>query len=108
VFKLGKQVHLSLFLTDVSPNKVAIRPRLTTETVTVQIGSTVFYESARKVRVRAPGTIKPGHSLKLTSVWSGKGNQAGIKKLSPGTYTITATDNGYSAATTVELVARHR
>jgi hypothetical protein len=106
-FKLGKQVHLSLFLKNVSASNVAIKPRVTTETVIVEMGSTVVYKSSRKVRVPAPGTIKPGHSIKLTSVWSGKGNQTGIKKLSAGTYTITAADNGYSAATTIQLAPRH-
>jgi hypothetical protein len=106
-YKLGQRIALSLILKDVSATRVAITPRLSTETVTVQLGSTLVYETARKVRVPRPATIKPGHVLKLTTAWSGKANQAGIKNLSPGTYTITVDDNGYSAKATVQLVARH-
>jgi hypothetical protein len=106
-YKLGQRIDLSLKLKDVSATRVAITPRLSTETITVQMGSTLVYETARKVRVPAPATIKPGHTLKLTTAWSGKANQAGIKNLSPGIYTITVVDNGYSAKTTVQLVARH-
>ncbi len=106
-YKLGQRVPLSLILKNVSASRVAIRPRMSTETVIVEIGSTVVYESARKARVLAPATIKPGHTLKFTTAWSGKTNQAGIKNLSPGTYTITVDDNGYGASTSVQLLAHH-
>jgi hypothetical protein len=104
---LGQRIPLSLILKDVSATRVAIRPKMSTETVIVRIGSTVVYEATHKARVPAPATIKPGHTLKLTTSWSGKANQAGIKNLSPGAYTITVDDNGYSASTTVMLLARH-
>jgi hypothetical protein len=107
-FKVGQRMPLSLILKNISGSRVDVRPRTSVETVTVEIGSTVVYESARKVRVRAPETIKPDHTLKLTTAWPGKANQTGIKNLSAGAYTITVNDNGYGASTTVELVARHK
>jgi hypothetical protein len=48
-YKLGQSVPLSLILKDVSTSKVAIKERRHLETVTVQHGSTIVYESARKV-----------------------------------------------------------
>jgi hypothetical protein len=50
--------------------------------------------------------IRPGHPLKLTTLWLGKPNQAGAMKLAPGAYTITVDDDGYTASTTVDLLRR--
>jgi hypothetical protein len=107
-FKLGQRVPLSLVLKNVSTSNVAIRPKLSAETVVVTMGSTVVYQSARKARGHVLQTVKPGHTLKLTTAWSGKANQTGIKNLSPGTYTITVDEDGYGASTTVKLIARHK
>jgi hypothetical protein len=107
-YKLGQSVPLSLILKDVSASKVAIKESRHLETVTVQDGSTVVYELTRKVHPLTSRMIKAGHSLKLTTLWSGKPNQAGVKKLSPGIYTIAVDDDGYAASTTVDLVARRK
>ena len=107
-YKLGQSVPLSLILKDVSASKVAIKESRHLETVTVQDGSTVVYESTRKVHPLTSRIIKAGHPLQLTTLWSGKPNQAGVKKLSPGIYTITVDDDGYAASTTVDLVARRK
>jgi hypothetical protein len=105
-FKSGQRIPLSLILKDVSLSKVAIKQGRHIETVIVQHGSTVVYESARKVHPITSQMIKPGHPLKLTTLWSGKPNQAGAMKLAPGVYTITVDDDGYSASTTVDLLKR--
>jgi hypothetical protein len=52
--------------------------------------------------------IRASHPLKLTTLWSGKANQIGVKKLTPGTYTIIVNDDGYIASTTVDLIARRK
>ena len=52
--------------------------------------------------------IRSGHPLKLTTLWSGKPNQAGVKKLAAGAYTITVDHDGYAASTTVDLLKRSR
>jgi hypothetical protein len=107
-YKLGQSVPLSLILKDVSASEVAINESRHIETVTVQHGSTVVYESARKVRPLTSRVIRSGHPFKLTTLWSGKPNQAGVKKLAPGAYTITVDDDGYAASTTVDLLKRNR
>jgi hypothetical protein len=107
-YKLGQSVRLSLTLKDVSASKVAIRESRHVETVTVQHGSTVAYESARRVHPLTARMIRASHPLKLTTLWSDKANQIGVKKLTPGTYTITVNDDGYIASTTVDLIARRK
>ena len=61
-----------------------------------------------RFRALASKTIKPGHALKMTTMWSGKANQVGVKKLTPGNYTIEVDDDGYVASTTVQIVSRHK
>ena len=107
-YKLGQRIPLSLLLKNVGASLIAIRPKMSAETVIVEIGSTVVYESALKARVVTHGAIKPGHTLKLKTTWPGTTNQAGIKNLGPGTYTIKAEVDGYGASTTVQLVGRHK
>jgi len=36
--------------------------------------------------------------------WSGRPNQSGIKKLTPGTYTVQVVEGGYSATATIRIV----
>ena len=107
-YKLGQSVPLSLILKDVSLSKVAINECRHIETVTVQHGSTLVYESARKVHPLTLRMIRSGHPLKLKTLWSGKPNQVGVKKLVPGAYTITVDDDGYAASTTVDLLQKSR
>ena len=52
--------------------------------------------------------IKPGHALELTTVWSGKVNQHGVKKITAGTYTITVAEDGFIASTAVKIVQRRK
>ena len=64
-----------------------------------------MYESSR---IRPAVTaIKPGQTIKLTTLWSGTANQPGVKKLNPGTYTIQVDDDGYLASTTVQVTGPH-
>jgi hypothetical protein len=107
-YKLGQSVRISLTLKDVSASKVAIKESRHVETVTVQHGSTVVYESTRRVHPLTSRMIRTGHPLKLKAIWSGKANQVGVEKLTPGTYTITVDDAGYVASTAVQLTTRRK
>jgi hypothetical protein len=107
-YAVGQSVPISLVLNDVSSNKVTVKERQSVETVTVQHGSTMVYESARKARALAAEVIKPGHPLKLTALWSGKSNRLGAERIAPGSYTITLDVGGYAASTTVDLVFRRK
>jgi hypothetical protein len=76
---------------------------LTTDQLVYQVGQLIeltFTETSRM--------IKAWHLLQWTSLWSGKPNSAGVKKLGPSIYTIAVNDDGYAASTTVDLVARHK
>ena len=107
-YKVGQTVRVSLTLKDISASKVAVRQSQHIDKLTVLRGSTVVYESARRFRAFASKTIKPGHALKTTTVWSGEANQLGVKKLTPGIYTIEVDDDGYVASTTVNIVSRRK
>jgi hypothetical protein len=107
-YKLGQKVPLALILKDVSAGKVAIKQSRHVETVTINHGSTMVYESARRVHSLASWMIRSGHPLIFRTLWSGKPNQAGVERLSPGVYAISVDYDGYAAATTVDLVPRHK
>jgi hypothetical protein len=107
-YKVGQTVRISFILKDVSASNVAVKQNHHIDKLTVLRGSTVIYESARKFRAFASKTIKPGHTLKMTTMWSGKANQSGVKKLTPGTYTIEVDDGGFVASTTVEIISHHK
>ncbi len=107
-YKSGQNVAISLVLKNVSASKVAIKPSRSADKLSVLHGSTVVFESARKFRAVTSETLKPGHALRITNMWSGKANQLGVKKLTPGIYTIEVDDDGYLASTTVEIVSRHK
>jgi hypothetical protein len=105
---VGQSVPIALVLNDVSTNQVKVKPRQSVETMTVREGSTMVYELARKARALAAEVIKPGHPLKLTALWSGKTNQLGVKRIAPGSYTITLDVDGCAASTTLDLVSRRK
>jgi hypothetical protein len=106
-YHLGQSVRIALTLKGQSTaSRIAVTKAPHVETVTVQDGSTVVYQSKAKAPALTANMIRPGHPLELVTRWSGKANQAGIKKLTPGTYTITVDDDGYVASTAVQMTAR--
>ena len=80
---------------------VAAKPGL--DGITVLHGSTVVFRSGPLPLGLAAGSIKPQGTLKLALTWSGRPNQAGPKKLSPGTYTIQVVEGGYLATATIRI-----
>ncbi len=106
-YKLGQSVHISFVLKDVSAKHIAVQPNKNVAQITVLSGSTEVYEASRTVHALAAKTIKPGQTVKLATVWSGKANRPAVKKLSPGTYTIQVEDDGYVASTTLQVTGPH-
>ena len=102
-YKTGQSVHIALMLKNVSANQITAKANRNVAQITVLSGSSTVYQSSRTIRSLAASKIKPGQTVKLTTLWSGKANQSGVKKLSPGTYTIQVADNGYTASTTVQI-----
>ena len=103
-YKVGSTVHLTMTLKNNSTTKIALAHK-SGDGITILDGSTVVFRSAGLSPALAGKIIKPGASLKLALNWSGKPNQKAIKKLSPGTYTIEAVEDGYSAMATIRIVA---
>jgi hypothetical protein len=104
-YKTGQSVHISLMLKNLSTQQIVLSQNKNVAQITVIAGSTEVYQSNQTVHGLA--AIKPGQTVKLTSLWSGKANQPGVKKLSLGTYTIQVDDGGYVASTTVQISSSH-
>jgi hypothetical protein len=103
-YKPGQSIHLSMVLKNSSKAKVPLRLGGAGDGITVMAGSTVVFQSSRIRAAFSARSIKPHHSVKLALAWSGRPNQAGIGKLSPGTYTVEVVEGGYTGTTTVRLV----
>ncbi len=104
-YKIGESVRIALTLKDASAKHIALKASKNVAQITVLEGLTEVYESSRTLRAFTP--IKHGQTVKLTTTWSGKANQPGIKKLIPGTYTIQVDDDGYLASKTVRISSSH-
>jgi hypothetical protein len=52
-----------------------------------------------------PLTLQAGQNTQLTTSWNGRSNQGGSRRLQPGVYTVQVSEGGYTASTTVRIVA---
>ena len=92
---------MTLTLQNVSNSAVTL-PAGSTEQFTVFEGSTPVWHRARVVSGAGSHTLKAGRSVKLTADWSGKVHHSATA-LAAGTYTLVASDGGYSALTTFQV-----
>jgi hypothetical protein len=103
-YQPGQSVRLSMTLKNTGAAKVAIARNSALDGITVMDGSTVVFHSSR-IRAALPvRSIKPHRSIKLALHWSGRPNQPGITKLSPGTYTVQVVKDGFVGMTNIRLV----
>ena len=80
-------------------------PNPSTDGIIVSHGSTVIWQAARSVGSNAaPLTLEAGKGERLITTWNGRSNQGGPRRLQPGLYTVQASEGGYSATTTFEIV----
>jgi hypothetical protein len=48
-------------------------------------------------------SLKPGQTLRLSALWNGKPNVAGVKSLPPGLYTVEVDDGRSSASAEIRI-----
>jgi len=100
-YRKGHPVRMTMTLQNVS-NSAAALPAGSIEQFTVFEGSTPVWHRARVVSRAGSHSLKAGRSVKLTADWSGKVHHSGTA-LAAGTYTLVASDGGYSALTTFRV-----
>jgi Intracellular proteinase inhibitor len=93
------RIKITVKMTARTSAKLAADP--STALLTVQQGSRVIW--TKSVVILKAKTLKPGQSLRLTEVWSGKPNVPGVKTTGPGLYTIRIDDNGTSASGEIRI-----
>ena len=103
-YKPGESIRLSMVLQNQTAAKVSVAPVTQGNGITVMDGSAVVFHSVRIRPSLFARSIKPHHSVKLDLVWSGRGNQPGVKNLTAGTYTVQVVEGGYIGTTTVRIV----
>ena len=102
---MGESVRISLVVTEAHSEHIAVKPTKNVAEITVLSGSTAVFHSTRSVH--ALPKINSRRAVMLTTLWRGEPNQAGIKKLSPGAYTIEVEDDGFVASKIIEISSRH-
>ncbi len=103
VYNSGQKVRITMTLTDVSKKKVLLSRHPGVDGFSIWQGSTEVFSSTRANSAFKVRTIKPGQTVKLTTVWNGLPNQPGVTALSAGTYTIEAVEGGYVGTSTVTI-----
>ena len=84
-YRKGHPVRMSVSLRNTSQDPVNLASSANAGGFTVFEGSTAIWHSARIARRR----LDAGRSVKLTAVWNGRADRAGVT-IAPGTYTIEA------------------
>jgi len=106
VYESGQTIRLSMTLKNTSSAKVKVAPKRGVDGITVMEGSTVVFRSRRIASALAAQSIKPHSSIELALNWSGRPTRSGIKRLTPGTYTVQVVEGGYSGTATIRVVGR--
>lgn len=102
-YHMGHRVRMTMTLQNVSNSSVAV-PKGSAREFTLFKGSTPVWHRAEVVSKGGSQTLKPGETVKLTAAWNGKVHLAGVP-LVAGTYTLEASQGGYSGATTIQVGA---
>jgi hypothetical protein len=102
-YRKGHQVRMTLTLQDVG-NSPVVLPINSADRFTVLKGSTAVWSSARIVSGVGSVSLEPGQSITATALWNGRAKQAGVT-ITPGTYTLQASDEGYSGSTTFRIIS---
>ncbi len=104
-YRPGQSVRATLVFQNVSDSSIAVSHNANTDGITVSLGAKMVWRSSRTVpNASIQQMVQPGGSVSWNAVWNGRSNQRGAKHLGPGTYTIQATEGGYSATTTFRIV----
>jgi hypothetical protein len=97
----GHPVRVTMTMTDVSNAPVTLPGGGAAEFTLIK-GSTPIWHRVVSSSSVHPRTLEPGQSIELSAIWNGKAPSAGVP-LTAGSYTLTASDGGYSGSTTLHL-----
>jgi hypothetical protein len=97
----GHGVRMTITLKDVSNAPVTLPGRSAAE-FTLLEGTTPIWHRATSASSVRPRTLQPGRSAALSVVWNGQASAPGVP-LVARTYTVEASDGGYSGSTTLQL-----
>jgi 3-keto-L-gulonate-6-phosphate decarboxylase len=99
----GKPIRFKITLKDVAKTNAQLAAHTGADGITVLEGSTVIARTTKSLLTSKAKTLKPGQSLQLTGLWNGKPNQASLKQIAAGSYTIEVDEGGYTASTNVRI-----
>jgi hypothetical protein len=97
----GKPVRFALKLKNLAKTRASLDFGPAASGIVILDGSTVVWK--RRLATPAAKTLRPGKTIKLEALWTGKPNQAGVKTVAPGTYTIIFDAGGYAASTEIRV-----
>jgi hypothetical protein len=107
VYGPSQPIDIALTLKNTSGQTIVISPSIASDGFTALSGSTVVWHTVRTTRVvRAKArTLLPGQSVTFQTVWNFRPSPRGrgAAKMSPHSYTILASEGGYSAQTTIQI-----
>jgi Intracellular proteinase inhibitor len=99
----GKPVRIKITLKNIAKTNAQLAAHAGADGVTVLDGSTVIARTTKSLLSSKARTLKPGQSLHLMALWNGKPNQAGLKQIVAGNYTIEVNEGGYTASANVRI-----
>jgi hypothetical protein len=85
------------------PGTSAARGVSSLEQITVLDGTQVVSRLTRRIPTSAVKRLEAGHSVTLTSIWTGRPNQPRSHALKPGSYTIDVTYGDFSGSAVVTI-----
>ncbi len=111
VYRMGQSVQILLTMQEAGTKQkvkghgtTAVSSATKFDRITVMEGSTLVWQSRRGVFTPKVRKVEPRQTIKLSAVWNGRSNQPGVRKLTPGTYTIeTNGADGDALSTTITI-----
>jgi len=105
-YQVGHAVVMAFTLTNTSDQTVSIAQSAAGNGFSVSRGSLVIWRHLATGGPDASLSIAPGQSITFTTTWNGKPNQAHVKLMHPGIYTLVAEGWGYHVTTTIRIGKR--
>lgn len=98
-YTLGESVRVRVTI----PGTSATTGVSSREQITVLDGTQVVSRLTRRIPASTLKQLEAGHSVTLTTVWTGRPNQPGIHALKPGSYAIDVTYGDFSGRAAITI-----
>jgi hypothetical protein len=102
-YRPGQDVRIIMSINGGSTNQTALPTARRRELITIVRGSTVVWKATRRVPSVALKRAEAGVTAKVSKLWDGRPNQADIRSLKAGEYTIDVTYGDYGGSTTIRI-----